>query len=268
MYKFNIILTEICNANCSHCYMNSNSSKHKKTMSFEDVDKIIKKIPINTISITLTGGEIFLVKKLLFYTIKKIKEKNKNIKIELESNGVYLYKNNNPQELLVKLKKMGVDSIRFSDDPFHEDGGVDLEKVRNLKQYESDNTPVIKFLVQDKVVKIGKAKKLDNKYFEKRNCMNTNKTINTPYLFLNVNGDVFVCTWKCIPPIGNLINGSFNDIEKKLEDDFFKLILSGNILNAINLFNKKEEYNKRIIDDYGECSLCDATFCFEENNDD
>ena len=57
-------------------------------------------------------------------------------------------------------------------------------------------------------------------------------------------------------------------LKKKLEDDFFKLILSGNILNAINLFNKKEEYNKRIIDDYGECSLCDATFCFEENNDD
>ena len=268
MYKFNIILTEMCNANCSHCYMNLNSNKNKKTMSFEDIDKIVEKIPNNTISITLTGGEIFLVKELLFYTIKKIKEKNRNIKIELESNGIYFYKNKNPKELFIKLKKMGVDFIRFSDDLFHKDGGIDLKKVRNLKQYESNNTPVIKFLVQDKVVKIGKAENLDGKYIEKRNCMNTTKTINTPYLFLDVNGDVYICTWKCIPTLGNLITDSFDNIEKKLEDDFFKLILSGNILDAINLINKKEEYNKKIIDDYGACVLCNKTFCLGENNDD
>ena len=77
MYKFNIVLTEVCNANCSHCYMNLNSKKKKTTMSFADVDNIINKIPNDTISITLTGGEIFCVQKLLFYTIKKIKDKNK-----------------------------------------------------------------------------------------------------------------------------------------------------------------------------------------------
>ena len=80
MYKFNIILTEVCNANCSHCYMNLNSNKHKKTMSFEDINKIVEKMPIDTLSVTLTGGEVFLVKELLFYTIKKIKKKNKDIK--------------------------------------------------------------------------------------------------------------------------------------------------------------------------------------------
>ena len=265
MYKFNIILTEMCNANCSHCYMNLNSNKNKKTMSFEGINRIVEKMPINTVSVTLTGGEIFLVKELLFYTIKKIKEKNKDIKIELESNGIYFYKNKNSKELFVELKKMGVDSIRFSDDLFHKDGGVDLEKVRNLKQYESYNTPVIKFLVKDK---IGKAKNLNDKYIEKKNCMNTDKTINTPYLFLDVNGDVYICTWKCIPPLGNLITDSFDNIEKKLEDEFFKLILSGNILSAINLVNKRQEYNKKIIDDCGECVLCNKTFCLEENDDD
>lgn len=268
MYKFNIVLTEMCNANCSHCYMNLNSNKNKKTMSLEDIDKIVEKMPNNTISVTLTGGEIFLVKDLLFYTIKKIKEKNRNIKIELESNGIYFYKNRNSKELFIELKKMGVDFIRFSDDPFHKYGGVDLKKVRNLKQYESNKTPVIKFLVQDKVLKIGKAKNLDDKYIEKRNCMNTNKTINTPYLFLDVNGEVYICTWKCIPPLGNLITDSFDNIEKKLDDDFFKLILSGNILDAINLVNKKEEYNKKIINDCGECALCNKTFCLGENDDD
>lgn len=267
MYKFNIILTEVCNANCSHCYMNLNSNKQRKTMSFEDINKIVEKMPIDTLSVTLTGGEVFLVKELLFYTIKKIKKKNKDIKIELESNGIYFYKNKTPKKLFIELKKMGVDSIRFSDDPFHKEGGVNLEKVRGLKQYESNNTPVIKFLVQNKVVKIGKAKNLNDKYIEKKNCMNTNKTIDTPYLFLNVSGDVYICTWKCIPSLGNLINDSFDSIEKKLKSEFFKLILSGNVLDAINLLNKKEKYNKKIIDNYGECFLCDKTFCLGDNND-
>lgn len=74
MYRFNIILTELCNANCSHCYMNLNSKKNKNTMSFDEIDIIIDKIPYNTSSVTLTGGEIFLVKDLLFHTIKKIKK--------------------------------------------------------------------------------------------------------------------------------------------------------------------------------------------------
>ena len=123
--------------------------------SFDEIDTIIDKIPNHTSSITLTGGEIFLVKDLLFHTIEKIKNKNKTIKIELESNGIFIYKNENPKVLLMELKKMGVDSIRFSDDPFHEKGGVDLEKVRLLKKYESKDTPTIKFLVQNK--EIGRA---------------------------------------------------------------------------------------------------------------
>ena len=169
MYRFNIILTELCNANCSHCYMNLNSKKNKNIMSFDEIDIIIEKIPYNTSSITLTGGEIFLVKDLLFHTIKKIKEKNPKIKIQLESNGIYIYKSTNPYDILIELKKIGVDYIRFSDDPFHEQGGVDLEKVRDLKKYESNNTPAIKFLIQDKVLKIGKATNLEDKYIEKRN---------------------------------------------------------------------------------------------------
>lgn len=77
-------------------------------MSFDEIDIIIDKIPYNTSSVTLTGGEIFLVKDLLFHTIKKIKEKNKKIKIELESNGIYIYKSNNPYDILIDLKKLAL----------------------------------------------------------------------------------------------------------------------------------------------------------------
>lgn len=257
MYRFNIILTELCNANCSHCYMNLNSKKNKNTMSFDEIDIIIDKIPYNTSSITLTGGEIFLVKDLLFYTIKKIKEKNPKIKIELESNGIYIYKSTNPYDILVELKKIGVDYIRFSDDPFHEQGGVDLEKVREIKKYESNNTPIIKFLIQDKVLKIGKAADLEDKYIEKRNCMNNSKTVSNLYLFLDVKGNVSICTWKCIPSLGNLISDTFEEIEKKLEDDFFGLILQGNIEEAIACKEKKDiRVLKKESIKNGQCYLC------------
>lgn len=257
MYRFNIILTELCNANCSHCYMNLNSKKNKNIMSFDEIDIIIEKIPYNTSSITLTGGEIFLVKDLLFHTIKKIKEKNPKIKIQLESNGIYIYKSTNPYDILIELKKIGVDYIRFSDDLFHEQGGVDLEKVRDLKKYESNNTPAIKFLIQDKVLKIGKATNLEDKYIEKRNCMNNSKTISNPYLFLDVKGNVSICTWKCIPSLGNLIRDTFEEIEKKLEDDFFRLILQGNVEKAIAYKEKKDiRVLKNESKENGQCYLC------------
>lgn len=268
MYKFNIILTELCNANCSHCYMNLNNKKNKISMSFEDIDQIVAKLPSNTNSVTLTGGEIFLVKDVLFYTIKKIKEKNSNINIELESNGIYFYKSDNPKQKLMELKKIGVNYIRFSDDIFHEFGGIDLDKVRNLKQYESAETPIIKFLVQDKVLKIGKAKLLDDKYIEKRKCMNTDKTVNIPYFFLDVRGNVYICTWKCIPPLGNLITDSFEKIKEKLDEDFFRLILCGKILDAINIINDDKEKNEEIVQKYGECILCNKIFCLKENIND
>lgn len=90
----------------------------------------------------------------------------------------------------MKLKKLGVDYIRLSDDIFHSNCSIELTKVRNLKQYESKETSVIKFLVQDKFLKIGNAKLLDEEYIEKRSCMKTDKNISMPYLFLDVNGYV------------------------------------------------------------------------------
>jgi len=258
MYHFNIILTEFCNANCSHCYMSSVVTEKKQTLSFEQVDMLIDKLPVKTLSVTLTGGEIFLVKDLLEYTIKKIKTKIPDVKIELESNGIYIYKNNS-QEILENLKNIGVDSIRFSLDPFHRDGGVDLEKVENLKKLESFNTPIIKFLVQEKALAIGKAKDLPSEKVKNMNCMNSKKSLVEPYFFLDIKGDVYICTWKCIPPLGNIFIDDFTTILNSLKKPFFKNILCGKILNAINIIQKNDD-NADIINEHGECYLCNKIF--------
>ena len=258
MNRFNIILTECCNAKCTHCYMGNNKSK--RTMSKEDIDIIINKL-INTESIVLTGGEIFLQKDLLFYAIKKIKNHDSNIIVKLESNGSYFYKDLSlAKDKLIELKSIGVDSIRFSLDPFHEEGGIDLEKVKDLKELESEDTPKIEYLVQDKVLAIGRAESLDEKYIEKRNCMNNKNTINNPYFFIDVLGNVYICTWKCIPPIGNIIKEDFNNILESLNSDFNKNILEGKVLKAISLLNNDYDGNKDYIEKYGECKLCDNYF--------
>lgn len=262
MFNFNVILTELCNANCSHCYMAGNKSK--KTIKKEEIIKIIENMPNNTKSVVLTGGEIFLVEDLLIFTIKLLKEKFNSIIIGLESNGIILYKDMEKAKVKLKyLKKIGVNFIRFSDDLFHEMGGVDLERARKLKRFEVEVGLEIKYLVQNTAVAIGKAESLDYKYKEKKNCMNNGKSVINPYLFLDVKGNVFICTWKCIPSLGNMIDDLWYVIVDNLNSEFNQLVLSGKIEQAINslesiegLKNDNVKYSRK----FGQCVLCYKKF--------
>lgn len=265
MYSFNIILTEICNANCSHCYMSSDNFSNKRTMKENEIDLIMEKMPSNTKTVVFTGGEIFLVRKILKYAIKKLKNKNPNVEIGLESNGIYLYNNiDNAKRELIELKNIGVNFIRFSDDLFHKQGGIDLHKVRTLKLLENDNTPTIKYLVQTTAVGIGKAESLPSSLKSKKNCMNNNNSVENPYMFLDVSGNVYICTWKCIPPIANMIHDSWENIVEKMQSEFYQLILAGKIEEAISSLDKtKSEDNYKISKKEGQCMLCYKTFLKE-----
>lgn len=258
MYSFNIIMTTMCNAHCSHCYMETNVNP--KTLTYEQIDILIDKLPINTKTIVLTGGEIFLVNDELKYFINKINEKFKKIQIGLESNGIYLYLHD-ALKILKQLKEMNVDFIRFSDDPFHENGGVDLEKVRNLKELESNDTPKIKYLVQDKALSIGKAERLDDNKKANPCCMNTIDSEVNPYIFMDITGNMYLCAWKSGKKIGNIYVDDFSNVEKNLNDQVNHCILTGKILDAISIYsNRNKESIKKDIDVSGECNACIKTF--------
>jgi len=252
MYSFNIILTELCNANCTHCYMSNSIKNKKRTMTKEQIDIIIDKMPKNTRTVVFSGGEVLLKKELLYYAIKKTRAKLKNTIIGIESNGIILYKNDKKgYELISNLSNFGVNFIRFSDDPFHEQGGVDLVKTRNLKKYQTDNLE-IKFLVQNTAVKLGNAKNIDDKFISKNDCMNKNDSACNPYLFLDVSGNVFTCAWKCVPSVGNLVTDSFDDILSNMNTDFMKLILSGKIEEAYGNTTSNYDFTSK----HGQCALC------------
>lgn len=257
MYYFNIILTEKCNANCSHCYMGSRKND-LKSLTTTQIDKIIDRIPQNTKKIVLTGGEIFLEKDLLMYTLNKINKLKENIEIELESNGIYFYINNTLEKLMEFNKK--ISAIRFSDDPFHRIGGIDLEKVRGLKKYQPKLEYKIKYLVQDKALKIGKAENLSENLVKKSNCMNTIRTKENPYFFLDIKGNIYLCPWKLVKPIGNIYSEDIEAILRKLKEPFNERILTGKIEEAFSLKNGNIEEYKNYSKIYGQCMLCNRLY--------
>lgn len=258
MYSFNIILTTMCNANCSHCYMKTNESA--RTLSYEEIDLLVSKLPENTKTIVLTGGEIFLAKDELKYIINKINEKFEKVQIGLESNGIYLY-NHDALSILKELKNFNVNFIRFSDDPFHEAGGVDLKKVRNLKFLESEETPIIKYLVQTKALSLGKAEKLKEEAKSKPSCMNNASSEFKPYIFMDIDGDMYLCAWKSGLCVGNIFKDEFKSIEDNLKNPINHCVLVGNILDAVCFKTKaSKEITKKEIESHGECNICINSF--------
>ena len=258
MYSFNIILTTLCNAHCNHCYMVTNINP--KTLSFNEIDSLVDKLPMNTKTIVLTGGEIFLVRNELEYFLNKINSKFKNINIGLESNGIYLY-NHAALSILKRLKELNVSFIRFSDDPFHEKGGVNLDKVRKLKELESTETPKIKYLVQNKALAIGEAEKLTEEEKSNPCCMNNENSKMNPYIFMDINGNMYLCAWKSGLNIGNIFIDDFGKVEENLKEPVNCCILKGDISDAVSIYTGR---SKNDIDEEvniaGECNICIKTF--------
>ena len=251
MYHFNIVITERCNAYCSHCYMNANN-KNNLTLDHKQVRQLIGNLPDSTASIVLTGGEVYVERDLLYYILKQIKEKFPFIVVGIETNGKYFYENEDkiPEEFKL-LKELGVSFIRFSDDIFHEQGGIDLKKVRDLKKYNQLYGIEVKYLVQNDALPIGRAKKLESSYQGKRECMNSPKSYREPYLFMDINGNLYTCAWKCIPSVGNILKDSFSMIELNLYKGIQKDILKGNICAII----KGKKYQE-IREKKGTCMSC------------
>lgn len=273
-YSFNIILTELCNLHCTHCYMNASDDPTKmRTLSASDLQKIIENLPENTEEIILTGGEVYLQKELLYNAIKLLRKRFSslnNVKVMIETNGTLFYENDDEIiSELSRLSNMGVNSIRLSDDVFHKEGGIDPLKVRHV----SDIAKVkklnidIKYLILDKVLPIGRGASISAEYKDKMNCMNSIKSRKFPHIFLDINGNAYLCAWKCIPAIGNLITENWKYIEKNLDESILQQsILSGEIrlTNKIHCKSQrnKELFNRinRIILEEGECMACNSLF--------
>ena len=266
-YRISIMLTEACNLRCSHCYMSANAKG--KTLTTEQIDKLIKNLPINCLRISITGGEPSMCRDKLYYILNKITQKfNKNLpEIRVETNGMFFYHDDETiKKEVEKLIQLGVATLRLSDDEFHEQGGLDIKKLRNVEKVVRENNLniVVSTLFQDKAVAFGRAKELISDKIDKKTCLNRKESLIIPYFYTTIDGEVSTCAWKCAPSLGNCFKNSWDEIVEKLNTPIQHAIINSDILKVAEIVSgddkHKFEHLKNIIETKGQCMACKEMF--------
>lgn len=266
-YRISIMLTEMCNLRCSHCYMSANSKG--KTLSIKEIDNLIDNLPINCLRISITGGEPYMCREKLYYILNKIKNKfgKKKTEVRVETNGMFFYHDNiTIKKEVEKLIEIGVSTLRLSDDEFHVQGGLDIQKLHNIGKVVKDNNLdiVVSTLFQDKAVAFGRAKDLKIEKLDKKTCLNRKESLHIPYFYTTIDGDVSTCAWKCAPPLGNCFKNSWDEIVRNLNLPIQEAILNSNIDEVIKIVSNGDvhrfNYLKDIFETKGQCMACKEMF--------
>lgn len=272
-YRISIMLTEACNLNCSHCYMNANHNG--QTLSFEEIDVLINNLPTGCLRISITGGEPYICKDKLYYMIKKIRNKfsKEETELRIETNGTFFYQS---EDLIKKevqnLIDMEVNTLRLSNDGFHVKGGLNIDKLHNIedvvKKFNLDIN--ISTLVQNKAVAFGRAKKLNKRELESKHCLNKKESIIIPYFYTTVDGEISTCAWKCAPILGNCFINSWEEIVNNLNTPVQIAIIQSDILEVARILSNKDKtrFNKykSIIEKKGQCVACREMFSEKYEN--
>lgn len=267
-YKISIMLTERCNLRCSHCYMSANTLGN--TLTIEQINTLIEKLPYNAKRISITGGEPYMCKKELYYILQCIKKKfgkEKDLDIRVETNTTFFYQSKESIEKELRLLiGLGVTTLRVSDDKYHIDGGLDPNKLKKVKEVIVNNKlPIIySCLYQESAVSFGRAKDLPKEEQEKMNCLNRSDSLSVPYFYSTIDGDISTCAWKCAPILGNIFKDSFDIIINNLNNPIQLAILNSNIKKVIDIVCKddsqKHQKILKILEDEGQCMACQAMF--------
>jgi hypothetical protein len=210
-YKFNLSITEKCNLACPHCYTRNRTDSLRP----EQINTIVENLADGCSRVKLEGGEAYCERELLYHTIRRFRERFPNAEIRINTNGVSFYDN---KETILReadrLYSLGVRRIRLSLDKFHEEGGANLIKVASIKEIlETQEHPLeVGFLSLAQAFAIGRAEDLPEEQKERVNCKNDQSCVENPYFFTDVHGNVYICGWKIIPPLGNLLKSRLIDL--------------------------------------------------------
>jgi MoaA/NifB/PqqE/SkfB family radical SAM enzyme len=144
-YSLTLLITESCNISCRHCLLGDRDLLHsKKNMSFEDaanyIDQMAEISAAENASfhVRFTGGEPLLRYPEILEFIRYARQKGAK-EIGSMSNGFWGKDLNHARQLVLELKKVGLSSLCFSFDDFHQEY-MPVSTVRNAIQACRDNS--------------------------------------------------------------------------------------------------------------------------------
>lgn len=128
-FRVGLLITERCNAACSHCWLSSGPEKTAR-MELEDalgyIDQAREMPTVEWIS--LTGGEPFLLPEMLHRLVGYASEAG--MKTECVTNCFWASSEAAAEKRLRPLRDAGLDVINISADDFHQ-RHIPFERVRN-----------------------------------------------------------------------------------------------------------------------------------------
>jgi len=125
-------ITSRCNLACSHCFYYSQNTNKQNELGFEEIKKIILKLP-PLLSVSLTGGEPFL-REDLFEIVDLLSKRRVTKNIVLYSNGF------NTEDILKTTEKIVSDCLKtniflgISIDGFEEEHDKYRNKIGSYKK--------------------------------------------------------------------------------------------------------------------------------------
>ncbi|MFA5887391.1 MAG: radical SAM protein [Candidatus Nanoarchaeia archaeon] len=276
-------ITDKCNLKCRHCCYSCGPDG--KSISPENLEKVIDNIPEDTIYLTISGGEVFAVKDVLMHALDYITEKNKErnkegitpISIQVITNGFWVKETEQTFKIIHELYNKGVRTLAIgSNDRYHREQGINL-KMLDPYGNESPLAIALKMLKEKLEYKggmkvempfeikrafaasFGRAKKLPAKERDdNQHCIAT-------YMFpeqiaINPDGSVYPCCWAATPSIGSALNDNLEKIANRTMKDkiFRRLVTEGprGVAKQIGYYKEKDEMLYRA----KQCVMCMELF--------
>lgn len=264
-------ITRKCNLRCKHCYLKAGPEHSDTTISKEDFRSIIDNLPEVSLTLILSGGEIFTIQDILFDYLGYIKEKNiqrsaknqQRIHITLQTNGFWAVNDDKIKITLFDLLSLGVEALDISsDDKYHYEQGINkknLDKLYGLiKDSKIFNVELRGILGSRGIMPIGRAKEMQlgkpSLNYRGINCKNS---LTDYQLTIREDGTVYTCCYNFFQLPGNLIKKPLEDIVRDAHKSERLSIINSKGIKGLAI---RDGWKKRdvedLIDTYGRCGFC------------
>lgn len=126
MIKLLSQFTEDCNLRCRHCH---DSCGKGRTMSDENIERVLNNLPLLTLAFEITGGEPFVRREKLFHMLEYIRHNAAVLPIAdiaVQTNAFWAKDEGAVCDTLEELAGLGVDILEITSmDKYHAEQGLD-----------------------------------------------------------------------------------------------------------------------------------------------